>query len=361
MTGAPRRRVRSDPDTPAVGELTLPDRRIGPITSIAVRIGIAVMCIVVTTLLVYAERSDYVDNNGAELSLLDALYYSTVTLSTTGYGDITPVSESARLLNVLVVTPLRFIFLITLVGTTIEVLTKRSRDEFRAQRWRRHMNEHTVVIGYGVKGQSTVDALADSGIELHEVVVVDAEHTHAQMANKRGCAAVIGDATREGTLLQARVQAAKRIVVAVDSDDTSVLVTLTARRLSPDAEIVAAAREAQNIEVLRHSGADVVIATSESAGRMLALSLTSPAAGQLFADLLEPVEGLEIVERLIEPKELGVEPASLLKKGELVLAVVREGTIHRFDEGKVGILQKGDHLVVVRAADGSHGAAAEAG
>lgn len=347
----PPRSSTSDPDVPALGELTLPARGIGPITSIAIRVGVALMCIVLTTVLVYAERMDYKDSNGiGTLSWIDALYYATVTLSTTGYGDITPVTEAARLTNVFVVTPLRFIFLITLVGTTIEVLTKRSRDEFRAQRWRRQMNAHTIVIGYGVKGQSTVEALADSGVELHDVVVVDAEPTHAQMANKRGCAAVIGDATREGTLLQAKIQTAKRVVVAVDSDDTTLLVTLTARRLAPDAEIVTAAREAQNIEVMRHSGADVVIATSESAGRMLALSLTSPSAGKLFADLLEPVEGLEIIERPIEPRELGVDPSSLIKHGELVLAVVRKGQIHRFDEGRVGVLQRDDHLVVVRAA-----------
>jgi voltage-gated potassium channel len=329
--------------------LTLPDRPRGPLGSILSRVALAVGIVVVTTVLVYVERADYQDSNGTPIGWVDALYYATVTLSTTGYGDITPVSEQARLVNALLITPLRFLFLITLVGTTIEVLTKRSRDEFRAQRWRRHMQGHTVVVGFGVKGQSTVDALLEAGIAPTKIVVVDMSHAAAGAANKKGCAAVVGDATREVTLQQARVAEAERIVVAADRDDTAVLVTLTARRLAPDAAIVASAREAQNIEVLRQSGADVVIATAESAGRMLALSLTAPAAGNLLADLLEPVEGLEIVERAIEPAELGVDPISLLKLGELVLAVIRGGEVRRFDQGRVGVLQRDDRLVVVRA------------
>lgn len=216
------------------------------------------------------------------------------------------------------------------------------------------MQGHTVVVGYGVKGQSTVQALLEAGTPAAQIVVVDPTLAAAEAANKKGCAAVVGDATREVTLQQAKVGVAKQIVIATDRDDTAVLVTLTARRLSPNADIVASAREGQNIEVLRQSGADVVIATAESAGRMLALSLTSPAAGHLFADLLEPVEGLEIVERPIAPAELGVEPGSLIKQGELVLAVVRKGQIHRFDQGRVGVLQRDDHLVVVRPVpDGS--------
>lgn len=334
----------------SIEHLSLPARPTGPLRSIGLRIAIAVSCIVVTTVLVWLERAEYNDGNGTPLDWIDALYYSTVSLSTTGYGDVTPYGTSARLVNALVITPLRFIFLITLIGTTIEVLTKRSRDEFRAQRWRRHMQGHTVVIGYGVKGQSTVQALLEAGVEPARIVVVDMSRSAAEAANKKGCAAVVGDATREVTLKQAKVSVAERVVVAADRDDTAVLVTLTTRRLSPGAAIVASAREAQNIEVLRQSGADVVIATAESAGRMLALSLTSPNAGHLFADLLEPVEGLEIIERPATPAELGVDPASLQKHGELVLAIVRKGQIHRFDQGRVGVLQRDDRLVVVRAA-----------
>jgi len=210
------------------------------------------------------------------------------------------------------------------------------------------MQAHTVVVGFGVKGRSTVAVLLDTGIRPSHIIVVDRTHENVNAANALGCAAILGDGTREGTLRDAKVPEAGRVVVAVDRDDTAVLVTLTARRLAPHATIVASARENQNIEVLRQSGADTVIATSESAGRMLALSLTSPHAGNLVADLLEPQDGLEIIERAARTDELGRDPLTLADDSDIVLAVVRGGQLHRFDHDRVRHLEPDDRLIVVR-------------
>ncbi|EUA33550.1 ion channel family protein [Mycobacterium xenopi 3993] len=87
------------------------------------------------------------------------MYYATVSLSTTGYGDITPYTEYTRLVNVVVMTPLRIAFLAVLVGTTLEVLSERSRQGWKIQRWRSRVRNHTVVIGYGTKGKTAVAAM----------------------------------------------------------------------------------------------------------------------------------------------------------------------------------------------------------
>ena len=329
--------------------LRLPARRLSPLASILVRVGIAAACLIVTAVIVYLERDGYRDVSEEPIGWLDAFYYATVSLSTTGYGDITPYSDVARLTNTLVITPLRFLFLIVLVGTTVEVLTQRSRDDFRANRWRQRVNAHTVVVGFGVTGRSAVRAVLDQGTPAAQVVVVDRARQAVDEAIALGCVGVVGDATREEVLASAEVGKAARVVVATDRDDTSVLVVLTARRLTTGATIVASARESQNITVLRQSGASIVIPTAESAGRLLGLSLASPVAGQIVEDLLEPVRGLEIIERAITPAELGVPPQSLLQHGTVVLAVVRGGAVHRFDEGVVTLLQKGDRIVVIRS------------
>ncbi len=109
----------------------------------------------------------------SSVDLLDAAYYATVTLSTTGYGDITPVSDSARLTNILVITPLRVLFLIILVGTTLEVLTERTREEWRLSRWRSTLRDHTVVVGFGTKGRSAIQTVCATGLKKQQVVVVD--------------------------------------------------------------------------------------------------------------------------------------------------------------------------------------------
>ena len=73
---------------------SLPRRAQGPLRSISIRVGVAAACLALTTVLVYLERDGYRDGTGTPLTWLDALYYSTVTLSTTGYGDISPRDAS---------------------------------------------------------------------------------------------------------------------------------------------------------------------------------------------------------------------------------------------------------------------------
>jgi voltage-gated potassium channel len=332
-----------------VGQLVLPERRVKPSRAIVTRVSIALSCVIITTVVVYLERAGYSNAAGRELTWLDALYYATVTLSTTGYGDIAPLSASARFTNVILITPLRFLFLIVLVGTTLEVLTQRSRYEWRARKWRRNVTDHTVIIGYGVKGRSAVRGLLDSGISQNRIVVVAHDEDSVREAAEQGLTCVQGDAKREAVLRQAGITRANRVIIATDQDATSVLITMLAKRLAPDATIVSAARETANAQFLRDSGADGVIVTAEAIGRLLSMSLVSQTAGQLMEDLLESGRGLELVERGITPAELGVSPDDLDATGELVLAVIRDGEVHRFDGHTVRALNSDDRIVVIRS------------
>lgn len=130
-------RLTDRPDHSLVGVIRIPEGTVSPVTSIVRRVIGAILALVIAVVIVYLDRDGYRDVNEDGLSLLDAIYYATVSLSTTGYGDITPVSPSARLINVLVITPLRVLFLIVLVGTTLAVLTERSRQAFKIQVWRK--------------------------------------------------------------------------------------------------------------------------------------------------------------------------------------------------------------------------------
>ena len=154
------------------GEILLPQRERGTFTTIWIRVGIAVACMMITTLVVWFGRAGYRDLDGPLNDFWSCLYYAAVSLSTTGYGDITPVTTTARLVNVLIITPLRFIFLITLIGTTIEQLGSRGRTQIRRQRWRERVSNHTVVVGFGVKGRAAVTTLLENGRNPDSIVVI---------------------------------------------------------------------------------------------------------------------------------------------------------------------------------------------
>ncbi|MCW2668087.1 MAG: ion channel rane protein [Frankiales bacterium] len=326
------------------GVLRLPGHGPGPVRAILQRLALALGCLVLVVAVVYLDRHGYRDAVDDSITLLDAVYYATVTLSTTGYGDITPASQQARFVNVLVVTPLRILFLIVLVGTTVEVLTERTRQQYRHARWRATLRDHTVVVGYGTKGRSAVRALVAEGMDAQRIVVVDPDPAMIAQANEDGLAAVLGDATRRDVLEQARVRDADRVLVSAARDDTAVLVVLTVRQLNTTASVVSAVRESENAPLLRQSGATSVVVSSEAAGRLLALSSSSPATGEVLEDLLVPQTGLEVSERPVRPDEIGRDPR---ESDDLVLAVLRGGRALRFGSAEGNPLVAGDRLVVV--------------
>jgi voltage-gated potassium channel len=327
----------------AVSDVVLPSRDIGPFRLLGRRVAIALGILVAVALVVYIDRDGYRDAVGQPLSLLDSFYYATVSLSTTGYGDITPASPTARLVNILFITPARVLFLIILVGTTLEVLTQHTRYLIRLNRWRAHLRDHTVVIGYGTKGRAAVRTMIDNGVPANSIVVIDPNAVIVDEASRLGVAGVPGDATRSEVLRTAYVQSARQVIVAADRDDSAVLITLSARSLNPRANIVAAVREAENAPLLEQSGADTVITSSEAAGRLLGLATSSPFVIEVVEDLLTPGSGLELVERPAVSSEIGRSPLQLKDK---VLAVVRDGELHQPDDAVCVQLVHGDRLVV---------------
>jgi len=324
-----------------------PGRPHGPVRNILMRLGVAVGLVLFVALLTYAGRDGYVDAAGDEVSLLDAFYYATVSITTTGYGDVRPVSDQARLLTTLLVTPARVLFLILLVGTTLEILAQRSRDAYRRARWRKTLNDHIIICGYGVKGRSALRTLLAKGVDPEEVVVIDEDAAAREHATAAGLTVVCGSAASTEVLRQAGITEARSIVVAVNRDDTAVLVTLTARELNPEATIVAAVREEENVHLLRQSGATSVVTSADAAGRLLGFAVSQPQITEVLEDLMRVGQGLDIAERDVGEDEAG--SIAALGIGGPVVAVARGDELMRFDDPRAKSVQPGDRVVYLRS------------
>jgi voltage-gated potassium channel len=336
---------------PNVSDVSLPSRRLSPLAAVASRAALALGLLVLSTAVVYIGRRGYTDaaDPGQPVNLLACAYFSTVTLSTTGYGDIVPVTAAARLVNILVITPIRVLFLIILIGTTLEVLAERTRLGWRIARWRSRVSGHTVVVGYGSKGRSAVTTLMEAGTPADRLVVVDSSPDAMAEVNRTGLAAVCGDATRREILASAQIRNAARLVIAVGRDDTAVLIALTARQLNPRIAIVASVREAENEPLLRQSGAEQVVVASDAAGRLLAVSTMDPGVGRVLAQLLDR-RGVDLTERAAERAEIGM---PVLQAAAGAVAVLRGGRVLSVDEPAARRLQDGDRIVLVGTADQS--------
>ena len=342
---APRPSGESPQDLQRMVRLPRPEA--SPFRQVAQRLLAAFAVLWLTVLVVYLDREGYEDGVDGTVSFLDCVYYTTVTLSTTGYGDIAPVSETARLLNVLIITPLRVLFLIILIGTTLEALTDRTREQWRHSRWRSALRDHTVVVGFGTKGRSAIQSLLSTGLSRENVVIIDPNHHVVNAANAEGFAGIMGDGSRSEVLRRAEAQRAQQIVIAPQRDDTAVLVTLTARQLNPRIKIVAAVREEENAPLLRQSGADGVITSASAAGRLLGLATTSQYASEVLEDLIHQGRGLDLKERPATKAEAGRSPREC---ADLVVSVVRGHRVLSFDDPEVATLQLTDRLIVIKRA-----------
>ncbi len=327
--------------------LRLPGRPFDPLRTLARRLAGATGLILLVALIAYLDRDGYTDGAGGSLTPLDAVYYATVSLTTTGYGDIYPASESARALTAFVITPLRVIFLVLLVGTTVEILTESTRQAWRVRRWRNTVHNHVIVCGYGSKGVSAIQALCGNGTPREQIVVIEPDPARARAAISARHPVVEGSSARRASLVQADVATADAVVVAVDRDDTAVLTVLTVREMNAEALVSASAREEENAHLLRQSGANVVVPSTSASGRLVGIATYSPALVGVLDDLLSVGRGIELVERRLGPDDhTMLEDAS----HEQVILVIRNGESMLWNDPRAEPLRPGDRLVEITTA-----------
>lgn len=330
-------------------DIRMPEEfRINPLGQLGMRLLVGLLMLLITAVGTYVERDGYNDTADGKVDLLDAIYYSTVSITTTGYGDIAPVSETARLFTTIIVTPARMVFLVLLVGTSVELITLASRSILRENLWRKRVQDHIVICGFGVKGRAAWEALREQGDVGERVVVIDPSEEELAAAARLGCVGIHGDASSNELLRAACVDKAAVVIVTPNRDDAAVLITLSVRNLNKDVRIVAAARELENAPLLRSSGADVVLTTSGATGRMMGLAAVTPHYVHVVEELLESGSGLDLVERTIDAAAAG--PLRTHRRpGELVVAVFRgDEVVARNPDGDYE-LRAGDGVVSVAA------------
>jgi voltage-gated potassium channel len=208
------------------------------------------------------------------------------------------------------------------------------------------VRQHVIVCGYGTKGRSAIRSLQALGTPLDRIVVVDPEPRAIDEANSLGLTGIVGDASRTEVLRRASVERARAVIVAANRDDAAVLITLTVRQLNPSVPITTSVREEENANLLRQSGADTVITTSATSGRLLGLSTDAPRVVAVVEDLVTGGQGLDLHQHKVTASEVGLSPRQLT---DIVLSVTRGGRTLRFDDPLIGTLQPDDELVVVRS------------
>ncbi|MFP8952114.1 NAD-binding protein [Natrialbaceae archaeon A-arb3/5] len=219
-------------------------------------------------------------------TVLDAFYFTLITSSTVGYGDVTPSTDSTEAMlftmSVLVLGVASFgIAVGALVGPAIQTritktLGKMTDSELEL------LSEHVVVLGSGELTEPIIDELAANN---REFVVVSNNRDEMDSLADQDIPVISANPSDEAPLHRAKIERASAVVVATNQDAQDALAILTAKQLAPDARIVAAATDRENTKKLERAGADAVISPSLLGGHLLVRS----ALGDDDSDLIDRI------------------------------------------------------------------------
>ncbi len=215
----------------------------------------------------YALREQFVQVT----TLTDALYFTIVTASTVGFGDVTAQTAQGRLfvISLVVIGTASFALALgSVLGPAIQARFSRALGTMTTQDFNL-LENHVIVLGYGDLTEPLVEELHENGARF---VVVTPDSTQATLLREDDINVVVADPSDDEPLHDVAIEHARAVIAATNDDAGDAFAVLTARELNPDVRIVAAATARENVEKLRRAGADTVLSPAAIGGRLLVRS-----------------------------------------------------------------------------------------
>lgn len=237
------------------------------------------------------------DQQGAEITgFFDSIYWALVTMSTVGYGDITPNTTEGRVITlVLIIAGLGVISFFTSI---IVSAFGEKIDEIRNHRIYSEVERKlidTLICGFGRVGQVVAERMAGN---KRSFIVVDPLEENVHIAKKRGYLAVIGNGEDTELLTSLGIEKRVKRLLCLTADDViNVYITLSAKQLNPHIEIISRANHRENISKLYRAGADYCVAPNQVFGLIAAEYAGQPVAFEAIYGLMsgQSPEGIEAV------------------------------------------------------------------
>lgn len=274
-----------------------------------------------------------------DLSWHDSVYFTIATLTTVGYGDITPTQPLTKMLTSIFIVSGVGAFLLFL-GSVGESLLREKLEEVLGMERVEDMENHVILCGYGRVGRTIADELKE--MKKRFVIIEEDEEKVKGIIEDSDYSVIHGDAKKEEMLEKARIKVAKALITTLGDDADNVFVIITAKALNPALRVISTATKDENRKKLRKIGAEEVITPEIVVGKVIARSLAVPSYLSLF-DRLELTKLQEVCKLELKPEYAGKKVEDL---GVDVLAIVRGEEIIK-KPGSKAVLKEGDKIVAV--------------
>jgi len=280
-----------------------------------------------------------------ERSWFDSLYFTVSTISTVGFGDITPQSTVGKIIVILLIIFGIAIFFLIIESLMQIAVKKRVAEVLKLEEEEIHLENHIIVSGFGLYGEVVAKELKTLG---ETIVVIEAAEDKIEEAKEDGFVAIKGSAMEEDILLKAELEKAKALVITQEDAGTVAFIAITAQQINPEIRLIARASKLEYLDQFLKVGIDRVISPEAVGGRMMARAATAPQYFD-FLNRLTVVPGLELAEMNIEKgsEAAGQSIGEMTKRCRAYCLVLYE------ESGEIvpspppeSILEVGDHVIM---------------
>jgi voltage-gated potassium channel len=273
-------------------------------------------------------------------NLFDGFYWTIVTVSTVGYGDITPHSMGGRVVAIVLIFSgigvLSFFTSIMVSGFSEQIYHLR---ENRTYTEIKRYDDFAIVCGFGRVGQHIAKQLAKDKLKF---VIIDSLEANVEKANDLNYMIIQADASKNGVLQNAGINyGATSVLCTTDDDVINVYITLTARHLNPTINIISRANNIENVKKLYQAGASNVIRPFEIAGMVAAEYVGQPVAFEAILGIINAEKDIVMEALSIECgsnlESVEIESINFLERKLILLGVVSANSEHYIHKNSYAI------------------------
>jgi voltage-gated potassium channel len=302
---------------------------------------------------------------GGKWTLEECLYMTVITLSTVGYGEVVPVSDvpHARIFLIFLILfgmGVILYFASAVVAIFVEGDLRQLWRKRSMQKKIEKLSSHVIVCGAGTTGGHVMKEMSATRTPF---VVIERDESKIERFRKRNknlgeLLFIVGDATEQNLLLDAGIERARGIIVALPDDKDCLIVTVTARQMRRDLRVVSKAHEPEYVRRIRQAGANAVVSPNQIGGMRLSSEMIRPTVVQ-FLDLMlrDKEKNLRIEQIEIDGKStiVGKKLAeSHIRRDTNLLVIAAQNSLtgeYVYNPGPEFVVDKGTVLIVLGSTD----------
>ncbi len=224
----------------------------------------------------------------ANYTFVDALYMTVITVTTVGFGEVSPLNTEAKLFTVILILTSVIVVGYALSVITEYILSRNNIEELKQKKMQKQIDSfsnHIIICGYGRNGKQAANKLLahkQPFVILEKNKEVIDKHASLELPF------VLGNANEDEVLEQAGIERASTLITALPDDAANLFVVLSARQINSRLRIISRASQETSYKKLKLAGADNVILPDRIGGDHMASLVVVP-------DLIEFIDNLSIV------------------------------------------------------------------